>query len=832
MEARVVEYKTSDPHGTALQAMRRAALQAAHTWTIREFVATIASRAPPRDYVAQLRLLYNEIVHRWRYVMEPSEFVHGTGSSLLAHVLGTKYNTPPGTDPTRVRVTSMPSARKGWGDCDDVATLVAAVAIAIGMPGVFFRIAQNGKGAHVSVLVRTPRGEFISMDPVGHPDHPFNWAQPADRISLYDVQTGRSAQTQTASSMGAFEGSDDSMKPETYFIGPGNTLTNATARSHWAATDLGDIDGPRSLTIPMREWRMFRRGIGVHGCPAVDENGKTYKYCADRDLWVRNALRKVPRLQKPPSMGGVLDEVEPVPVHELTGPFGRRSRAQRRQARAQRRAGRGVRRKKRRTRFRKFFKRIGKGFRKVMAKILKSKWVQNIVAGILKVMGVPMRLTKGVIAAGASIIEQGGITGFIRLLRKDKKAAMKMIAAAGKAGLKGAGLDLDKLRSRRRRRMSGFGYTGGDVVPLTGIEAMGAHDSTPMNTGTGYRIRQAPASGRWSNEFSAAPVVSLVGALGVIDAQDATIASTPTPGMYYQIRKGNTLLGTARAAYGTSGGTNVKRAKWINNAKANAAFQIPSENKWFQPTILTYLPRFATDPGGNVRGQEGNNWAIIWIPEAPGDEPPEIPWDDPQDTGDTIPDIPDADSDPVDPATDDLPQVDPTDPGTGQNEIPDIIPPETDIPGDPVDPNQDTGDDSTDDTGDTDTIPDTNGGDTLVGPRGETGAQGIPGETGTQGIPGVIGPGGPSGPAGPTGPGGEGTSIPGERGEMGPTGSPGIQGGQGPEGSVGPMGPSGVPGSTGPAGPPGADGTGGGNGNGAPPLAILALIAAGSGLFK
>ena len=821
MQARVVEYKTSDPHGKALEAMRKAALEAAHTWTIRELVATIATRAPPRDYVEQLRLIYNEIVHRWRYVMEPSEFVHGTGRSLLAHVLGTKYNAP-GQDPTRVRVSQMSAARKGWGDCDDVATLVAAVAIAIGMPGVFFRIAQNRGGAHVSVLVKTPRGEVVSMDPVGHPDHDFGWAQPAERIELYDVQTGKSATTTGAAPMGcALEGT--SMQPETYFIGPGNNLTNATTRSHWAATDRGDVDGPRSLTIPMREWRMFRRGIGVHGCPAVDENGKTYKYCSKRDLWVRNALRKVPRLRKPPSMGGVLDEVEPVPIHQLTGPLGRRSRSQRKSARL-------ARRKKRRTRARKFFKRVGKGFRKVMAKVLKSKWVQNIVAGILQAYGVPTKLTKGVIAAGASIIEQGGVSGFIKLLRKDKKAAMKMIAAAGKAGLKGAGVDLGAMKRKGiqrgrdaiRGRMRGFGYAGGNYIPMTGIDAMDAHDAAPANVGTGYRLRQAPASGRWSREFSAAPVVSLNGAFGIIDKQDPVIASTPTPGMFYQIQDGDSLLGTAKKAYGTKGGTNVKRANWINNARANSAFQIPSENKWFQPTILTYLPRFSTVPHENVRGQPGNNWAIIYIPEAKDDEPPET--FDPVGDADPIEpkdEIPDADDDQVDPQTDDLPDIDPND--KDDNEIPDDIPDETDPTGDPIDPK--TGDDDVDDTDDKDTTPDDTGGDTIVGPQGETGAQGIPG---------VIGPSGPIGPIGPTGPGGEGTSIPGERGPIGPTGATGIQGGQGPGGSVGDMGPAGEPGAQGPAGPAGPAGPPGtgGTGGGMPAGAILAVLAVTSGWFK
>lgn len=813
---RIDVHRTRDPHGTALAAMRKAALEAAHTWSIRELVATVATRAPPRDYVAQLKAIYDEIISRWRYVMEPSEFVHGTARSLISHVLGAKYNAP-GQDPTRVKLAEIPKTQKGWGDCDDVATAVAAMALAIGMPQVWFRIAIGNAGAHVSVLVKTPRGQLVSMDPVGHPDHGFGWAQPAPKVELVDVKSGTTTRMRGSQPMGGELGDGQQMQPETYFIGPGNTVTNGTTRSHWAATDLGDVDGPRSMTVPMRQWRMFRRGVVSDGCPGVDENGKTYKYCADRDLWVRNALNRVQRLQKPKQMGGILDEVEPVD-YPLSG----------RASRKRRRAARSARRKKRRTRVRKFFKRMGKGFRKVMAKALKSKWLQNIIAGILQGYGVPMRLTRGVIAAGAEIIRRGGITGFIKLLRKDKRAAMKMIAAAGKAGLKGAGVDIDALKQRGiqkgrealQRRMSGpmgqpYGPLGG-CVQMTGIAAMHDHDAQPMNVGTHYRIRQAPTNGQYSGEFSAAPIVSLNGAIGVIEATDTQIAATPTPGMYYRIQRGDSLLGTAKKAYGTSGGTNLKRAKWINFAKANSAFQIASDNKWFQPTILTYMPRFAESPGANVRGQPGNSYAIIWLPEAEGDEPPEIPWADP-----SIPvDIPDVEipgtqgdgleDDTVDPGTTDLPPTDQTDPGTGNNQIPDTVPAETDPPGDATDPVDTVEDPIIDDPPDT-TVPDTQGGDKLVGPRGEQGLpgqrglpgeRGVPGDRGERGIPGV------------------GEGVPGESGPIGPTGEAGAPGAQG------------VPGATGPRGPIGPAGAGGTGGGGTPPLAMLLFALVTGGVFK
>ena len=180
--------RTTEPHRVALEAMRATALEASRTWAIRELASRIATRAGPRDYVGQLRKIYQFIIQRWRYVMEPEEFVHGSAKSMLSHVLGTKYNAP-GENPEHVDLSAMPLREHGWGDCDDVATLTASLVMAIGLKA-FFRVAQ-GKGAHVSVIARLPNGKGVSMDPVGHPKHGFGWVMPAPEVQHYDVQAGR-----------------------------------------------------------------------------------------------------------------------------------------------------------------------------------------------------------------------------------------------------------------------------------------------------------------------------------------------------------------------------------------------------------------------------------------------------------------------------------------------------------------------------------------------------------------------------------------------------------------------------------------------------------------
>lgn len=780
--------KTRDPHKVALAVMAKTAREAARTWTVREFAGVLAARAGPRDYVAQLRQIYDEITRRWRYVMEPDEFVHGSASSLIGHVLGTRYNAP-GQDPTRVDLAKMSTNLKGWGDCDDVATAVAALAIGIGMPKVFFRISENPGGAHVSVVVETPRGERVSIDPVGHPDHNFGWAQPAQRVQLVDINTIGPAP------LAGIDGGTNMQAVETYFIAPGNQLAGGTQRSHMCAVLGNDFDGPRSLTVPMRQWRSIRRGIMTDGMAGVDENNKVYKYCANRDLWIDEALRAVPNLQKPAAMGGVFEDggrlssrAGRVIAYPLDpGPLGRRSSRPTR--------------KKRRMRGRKFFKRIGKGFRKVMARVLNSKWVQNVVAGVLQAAGMPMRLTKGVIAAGSKIIERGGVRAFLRLLRTDRKAAMRMIAAAGKAGLAAAGVDAGQWKERAKKRAllairSGARRAGmrgiEDVVPvepeLVGMGALYDHNSQPNNVGTGYWLQQQSLKGAMSQAFRVAPVVSIQGAFGIVDINDSIIAPTPTPGMWYQIdpKVARSLSKTAALAYGTSGGTNLKRQKWINQVQANQyAFDPTAIDNLHKAGKITFMPRFSADPAEAVRGVPGKHWATIWIPEREHDEPPEL-------VTPPIPELPDPTPPPIlPPPTTELPDtttptLPPTDPDddTGDKDLPPVV--ADDDVGDPIPPT--TGDPVVLPNDDVEPTPDDEIPDPIVGvgPRGPAGAAGATG---------------PAGVAGPRGLPGVGEGSPGERGASGARGPAGPAG---VPGSIGPIGP------TGPTGPAGAGGTGGG----------------------
>jgi hypothetical protein len=262
----------------------------------------------------------------------------------------------------------------------------------------------------------------------------------------------------------------------------------------------------------------------------------------------------------------------------------------------------------------------------------------------------------------------------------------------------------------------------------------------------------------------------------VVDADDLKLTKTPTPGAWYQIDPAVTksLSKVASLAYGTSGGSNLERMRWINAVAANQyAFDPSAVDNLFKSGKLTLLPRFSADPAEAIRGVPGKHWATIWIPAAKGDEPPVVvPQTDTTDTDPTIPDLPDGDKDPVDPGTPDLPTLPP--PG---GEIPDdpIVGPPGIGPRGPAGP---------------------------AGQRGASGSRGPAGDRGAQGIPGV-GQGVP-GPAGPAG----------------------------QDGSVGPMGPRGEPGPMGPAGPAGADGAAGsGGGLGWPTLAIVAAVAVAGGAF-
>ena len=559
--------RTQTPGPATLAVMGRVATAASDTWTFRKWAARLATKAPPRDYPAQLRALYAGVLERWRYVAEPEEWVHASPRSSIAHVLGVEYNTLPGTDPTRVDLERIPAAEKGWGDCDDVATVVAAGVRALGMTP-FFRVSRNARSGHVSVLARTPKGELVSVDPVGHPEHGFGWAQSAPSVELWGLD-GRPV---SSLALGDTQGVDSMYGRSTAMAlaGPeapshetmlggieedGVRMSAVANAPHYCRTMMGDVDGPRVLAVPMRHLRLMKRGIVQEGTPAVDEHGKSYVYHPGHDLWIDTRIARTPLGQLDESLGGFRS-------------FFRRI------GRGLRKVGRGIRR---------VAKRVVKAARVVLSKVMGSRVVQTIVGGILRAYGIPSRLTRGVLAAASSFIRAGGIIGFIRLLRKNPKMALALAAKAARAGLQAAG------------RMAGPDEGGPEFSEL-------------YQDGGVQPVQ---------------PVMGLVGVYGYGELGELETTPRPQPGRWYRVRKGDNLLTIAGAAYGLkAGGERLKRAKWINGARANAPYRKASNrDNLFPEGKLELQPDWSCDNEKNIRGQRGTCYPLVWIPVTVGDEP-------------------------------------------------------------------------------------------------------------------------------------------------------------------------------------------------------------------
>lgn len=585
MQPRILRLQTSTPAVSTLRIMGANAQQAARTWTMREWAARLATQAGPRDYVGQLRQLYGGILQRWRYVQEPGEWTYGKPASLLGFCLGANYNRGPSCpSPLRCDIEATQWRERGWGDCDDVAQLAAAGALALGMPEVRWRVARWPTGAHVSAVVRTPQGEWVSVDPVGHPKHPFGWAlaPKGGQVRWFDLR-GRPRDAPRAR-RGARP------MPETYLSGPEgcNCATVARQSPHVVLTHPGDTRGARTLGVPLWHHRIMKRGAVMDGTPAMDQYGEQYQYDGDQDLWVPlsgwfKRMRKKVRRRFARARKRV-----------------RRVFKKTRVGRALLRAGGKIRRGVRRVAKAVGRSRIAKLFRKAKAKILGSKIVQGIAANALQVFGVPRAATRAMLAREVSIAKQGGRAKLIELLAAGKrKQAARWMLKSLKAGARGAippaMRRAMKLAKRARRAMSG-----------------------PDDVDTGQEL----VMGQNGAQYTISPVEQFHGMAGVVELGQIDAKDTVEPSTFYKIQKGDTMLEIGQALNdgrrkGGPFGSRLKALKVINSAAYNHKFHRASkegfETKYIGPTIVSLSPR-----------GEWGGLATIWIPPARGVEPPEI----------------------------------------------------------------------------------------------------------------------------------------------------------------------------------------------------------------
>ena len=145
-------------------------------YPIRAHASGVATRAPAKDYLGQVREIYNDITrNRWRYVKEYGEQIPITGRAIWTQVLGA--GARPG--------------EKGWGDCDCVVTAGGSMLASIGALPLQI-VTTNAPASpklfdHVYLRTMIPRMGWLNFDPVLYPDKPLGHQNPVSRIAYWDL---------------------------------------------------------------------------------------------------------------------------------------------------------------------------------------------------------------------------------------------------------------------------------------------------------------------------------------------------------------------------------------------------------------------------------------------------------------------------------------------------------------------------------------------------------------------------------------------------------------------------------------------------------------------
>ena len=144
---------------------------------IRQYAGALASQAGPRDFLGQVKKIYDDFTrNRWRYVYDPVgvELLATTGPIIYDTILGFGQTAP----------------ARGFGDCDDATVGLSAVLNSIGLQTRTVTISKPGSRKlfdHVFPQVKVPKHGWISIDAVGYPKHPMGWTAPHGRYAIWDT---------------------------------------------------------------------------------------------------------------------------------------------------------------------------------------------------------------------------------------------------------------------------------------------------------------------------------------------------------------------------------------------------------------------------------------------------------------------------------------------------------------------------------------------------------------------------------------------------------------------------------------------------------------------
>jgi hypothetical protein len=159
----------------------RAIKKAAEYLPLRNHAAALAATAPPKDYLRQVKAIYDDAIKRWRYVKDP---VHRELLAYDPHAIWQLVLAGDGVGVGR---------GMGAGDCDDITAAIGAELVSIGMPVRIGVSAPPGMPAgrmfgHVFAQTKIPGLGWLTVDPVLHPHKQFGAQPSASRMGFFDLE--------------------------------------------------------------------------------------------------------------------------------------------------------------------------------------------------------------------------------------------------------------------------------------------------------------------------------------------------------------------------------------------------------------------------------------------------------------------------------------------------------------------------------------------------------------------------------------------------------------------------------------------------------------------
>lgn len=146
---------------------------------LRNHAAALATMAAPKDYLGQLKALFDDVTSHWRYVRDPiaADTLTISGPQIMKYTLGFNGGIGRGY---------------GAGDCDDIAIGLGSMAAAIGFPVRIVTSSDDGKNwNHVFVQAHIPGGGWFTLDPVLWPQEPIGSTVQAARLGYWNLEGDR-----------------------------------------------------------------------------------------------------------------------------------------------------------------------------------------------------------------------------------------------------------------------------------------------------------------------------------------------------------------------------------------------------------------------------------------------------------------------------------------------------------------------------------------------------------------------------------------------------------------------------------------------------------------